>query len=372
MRLHILDLKKPDGRNMTLYSHAAITGVAPAPSPFPDPQNANPHLRWHALRGEWVAYAAFRQNRTFQPPPEYNPLAVTTDYTMPTEMPAGVYDVAVFDNRFPALALGATDTPAVPVPVMRANGHCEVVVFTQNPAAALATLPLAHLELLLQVWADRTRRAAANEQIRYVLPFENRGAEVGVTLHHPHGQIYAYPFVPPVPQRMLTQETAYFQAHQENILHGEARNLLCDMAHAEIATGERILYLGAHATAFVPACARYPYEVWVMPTRPVQDFAALDDATRADLSRALKTVLLKYEGLWQRPFPYLMAWYQAPTDGQPCPQTQLHAQFYPPYRSRDRLKYLAGTELAAGMFAMDALPEEKARELQAVPVALGQ
>lgn len=107
-----------------------------------------------------------------------------------------------------------------------------------------------------------------------------------------------------------------------------------------------------------------------MPSTPVQDFAALTAPQRDDLARALKTVLLKYEGLWQRPFPYLMAWYQAPTDGAAHPETQLHAQFFPPYRTRDRLKYLAGTELGAGLFAMDVLPESSARELQAVAVSL--
>ena len=365
--MHTLDLIKPDGRQITLYSESLIENVADVPSPFSQPQNANPHLRWHPLRGEWIAYAAFRQNRTFQPPPEYNPLAVTTDPANPTEMPTGNYDIAVFDNRFPSLALAATDLPNLTVETAVANGHCEVVVFTQDPAASLASLPAARINLLLQVWADRTQRAASNPQIRYVLPFENRGAEVGVTLHHPHGQIYAYPFVPPVPQRMLSQEKVYFDA----LPAAEAghRNLLSDMVQAELAAGTRILYNGSHAVAFVPACARYPYEVWVMPNTPVEGFAALSMPQREDLARALKTVLLKYDGLWQRPFPYLMAWYQAPTDGMPHPETQLHAQFSPPYRSRDRLKYLAGTELAAGMFAMDALPEEKAKELQAIQVA---
>ena len=352
---------------MTLYAHTPIRDVIAAPSPFPDPQGANPHLRWHPLRGEWVAYAAFRQHRTFQPPPQYNPLAVTTDAANPTEMPAGAYDVAVFDNRFPTLSLTADDLPALSVATGLANGHCEVVVFTQDPGASLTSLGLARIELLLEVWADRTRRAAANPQIAYVLPFENRGAEVGVTLHHPHGQIYAYPFVPPVPRCMLEQEQAYYTEHCAD---RPDSNLLCDMVQAEIAAASRMLYQGPHAVAFVPACARYPYEVWVMPSAPVANFAALTADQRADLARALKTVLLKYEGLWQRPFPYLMAWYQAPTDGLPHPETQLHAQFYPPYRSRDRLKYLAGTELAAGMFAMDALPEEKARELQDVAVEL--
>ena len=113
-----------------------------------------------------------------------------------------------------------------------------------------------------------------------------------------------------------------------------------------------------------------PYEVWVAPTDPVENFIQLGFEQRADLARALKTVLLKYDGLWQKPFPYLMAWYQAPTDGARHPESHLHAEFYPPYRTRDRLKYLAGTEIAAGFFAMDALPEEKARDLQQVEVSL--
>jgi UDPglucose--hexose-1-phosphate uridylyltransferase len=183
---------------------------------------------------------------------------------------------------------------------------------------------------------------------------------VGVTLHHPHGQIYAYPVVPPVPARM--QEAA--RKHDAS----RGGNLLCEFIAAEIHCGERVIYQGEHAVAFVPACARYPYEVWVSPIAPVARFSDLSGRQCADLARALKTVLLKFDGLWQRPFPYLMAWYQAPIDGSPHPEWQLHAEFYPPYRTREKLKYLAGTELAAGLFAMDALPEEKARELQAVAV----
>jgi UDPglucose--hexose-1-phosphate uridylyltransferase len=360
--MHSKELTKPDGRHLTLYSNTPIPDGMVAPSPFPDPMHANPHLRWHALRGEWVTYAGFRQNRTFLPPPEYNPLAVTRDPANPTELPQGNYEIAVFDNRFPSLALDAHDPPALTVPSAPANGHCEVVVFTQDPNTALVHLPLSRIELLLQVWGERTRRIGAQPQIAYVLPFENRGAEVGVTLHHPHGQIYAYPFVPPVPARMLAQEDAHYREH--------GSSLLCDMARDEAADGRRVLFQDEHAIAFVPACARYPYEVWVLPRTPCPDFASLTPAQRSSLARALKTVLRKYEAMWNRPFPYLMAWYQAPTDGAAHPETQLHAQFYPPYRSRDRLKYLAGTELGAGMFAMDVLPENTAAELQAVVVTL--
>lgn len=298
------------------------------------------------------------------PPPAYNPLAVTTDPSHPTELPTGDYEIAVFDNRFPSLSMAAHDAPASLVHTAPASGKCEVVVFTQDPNAALHGLSVARIDLLLQVWADRSQRALAGGHLQYLLAFENRGAEVGVTLHHPHGQIYCYPFVPPVPMRMLEQEAAYFRQHQ--------RNMLCSMAESEIADGARVIYQNEHAVAFVPACARYPYEVWVMPVEHAPTFASLGPDQRRGLAMAVKAVVQKYEGLWKRPFPYLMAWFQAPLDGSAHPETQLHAEFYPPYRTPERLKYLAGTELAAGMFAMDVLPEQKAKELQMVDIHLDE
>ena len=362
--MHKLLLTKPDGRALTLYGREPIDSMLQAPSPFAEPLQASPHLRWHPLRGEWVTYAAYRQGRTFLPPPEYNPLAVTTDPANPTEVPAGRWDVAVFDNRFPSLMPGALahDVPQLIVPTAPANGQCEVVVFTQDPNASLAALPVDHIDLLMQVWADRTRVLGERDEIAFVLPFENRGAEVGVTLHHPHGQIYAYPVVPPVPARM--QQVAREQFDKQG------RGPLAELIAAEREDKARVIYEGPHAIAFVPVCARYPYEVWVAPIEPVESFAQLSDAQRRDLARALKTTLLKYDGLWARPLPYLMAWYQAPTDGKAHPESHLHAQLYPPYRTRDRLKYLAGTEIAAGFFAMDALPEDKAKELQQVEVRI--
>ncbi|GAB4237440.1 MAG: galactose-1-phosphate uridylyltransferase [Elainellaceae cyanobacterium] len=298
------------------------------------------------------------------PPPEYNPLAPTIDPQFPTELPQGQYDVAVFDNRFPSMIPSAANPPDAIVETLPANGACEVVVFTQDPQLSLSRLSLDHLALLLQVWGDRTRALGEIPQIQYVLPFENKGVEVGVTLHHPHGQIYAYPFVPPVPARMLEQQQIYYQQQQ--------RGLLQTLIEQEIQDDQRILYRDEQAIAFVPVCARYPYEVWVAPIEPVPTFMELNEAQRSSLAKALKTVTLKYDNLWNRPFPYLMAWFQAPIDGQPHPETHLHAEFYPPYRTQDKLKYLAGTELAAGMFANDALPEEKAKDLQAVAVNLAE
>jgi UDPglucose--hexose-1-phosphate uridylyltransferase len=360
--MHRLTLRKPDGRELTLYSRRPLPGGLTAPSPFAMPLESRPHMRWHPLREEWITYAAFRQDRTFLPPPEYNPFAVTVDAANPTEVPAGDWDIAVFDNRFPSLDLAAREAPALSVPTRPGTGKCEVVVFTQDPGSSLSALPLDHIELLIEVWGDRTEAIGRIDEIQYVLPFENRGAEVGVTLHHPHGQIYAYPVVPPVPARMQHAAIGHYAER--------GRSLLECFIEDEISDGRRLLYRGDEAVAFVPACARYPYEVWVAPIRQVPAFAQLQPSQRADLARALKTVLLKYDGLWKRPFPYLMAWYQAPTDGEPHPESHLHAEFYPPYRTATKLKYLAGTELAAGLFAMDALPEEKARDLQEVEVQL--
>ena len=359
--MHRLQLMKPDGRCLTLYANHPLNNKTTAPSPFAQPLNASPHLRWHPVRGEWVTYAAYRQDRTFLPPPQYDPLAVTTDPAQPTELPDGEWEIAVFDNRFPSLMRSTQISPDLIVPTAPASGRCEVVVFGQDQTP-LGSRPLAHIELLLQVLADRTRVLAQQPDVKYILPFENRGTEVGVTLHHPHGQIYAYPVVPPVPARMHELATEHYA--------NTGRGVLQALIEAERSDRTRMLYEDAHAVAFVPVCARYPYEVWVAPVQPVQDFTELSNEQRADLARALKTVLLKYDGIWQRPFPYVMAWYQAPIDGKRHPESHLHAQFFPPYRTRDRLKYLAGTEIAAGFFAMDALPEDKARELQQVNVVL--
>ncbi|CAN5759745.1 galactose-1-phosphate uridylyltransferase [soil metagenome] len=360
--MHKLALTKPDGRPLILYSRHPLPDGMVAPSPNSSHVRPNAHLRWHPLRGEWVAYAGHRQNRTFLPPSEYNPLAPTTDPANPTELPAGPYEVAVFENLFPTLTPHAHSPPEAMVETRSGVGAAEVVVFTQDSTATLGSLPLWHLELLFEVWADRYLELGAREDVQYVFPFENRGVEVGVTLHHPHGQIYAYPFVPPVAATELRQQRAYFDAH--------GRGLLADHLEREVAEGTRVLFLSDTAVAVLPVCARYSYEVWIAPRRAASSIADLTAAERAGLARALKTVLLKFDGLWQKPFPYIMVFHQAPTDGLAHPEAHLHLELYPAYRMPGRLKYLAGSEIGAGVFTADTLPEEKVLELQAVQVTL--
>ena len=358
--MHKQHLIKPDGRDLYLYAREPMSGEAVAPALGVDRPIPNAHLRWHPLRGEWVAYASHRQNRTFLPPAEYNPLAPTRDALHPTEVPAGDWEIAVFENLFPTLTFDSHDPPQLAIPTRPGRGVCEVIVFTQDPTTSLGRLTLSRLELLIDVWADRYAELGEHPEIQYVFPFENRGVEVGVTLHHPHGQLYAYPFIPPVPARELAQQQVYYTEH--------GRGLLEDFVARETAEEIRMLYAGPHTAAFMPICARYSYEIWIAPKRAAPSFAALSCDERRDFARALKTVLLKFDGMWQAPFPYILAFHQAPTDGREHPEAHLHAEFYPAFRMPGRLKYLAGSEIGAGVFTADTVPEDRVAELRAIVV----
>lgn len=353
------ELKKPDGRDLILYARAPIDPAITAPAAG-HAGDRDSHLRWHPLRGEWVVYAGHRQDRTFLPPQHGNPLAPTSDPDHPTELPAGAWDVAVFENLFSAL--GSSTMSSVPKQIagtVPARGHCEVVVFTQDPNTSLGALPLEHVELVLQVWADRTRALGTRPDVHYVFPFENRGVEVGVSLAHPHGQIYAYPFVPPIPARELELQRAHYARH--------GNGLLAELIAAELAANLRTIYVGEFAVAFVPVCARWAYELWIAPRRPAPTLGALSDAERFDLAHALQLALRKLDALWQRPMPYVLAVHQAPAHGD-YPYAHVHIEIYPWMRMPGRLKYLAGSEVGAGTFTADTLPEVTAAELRAVEV----
>jgi len=247
--LHRREYRKPDGRRLWLYGGTDQTPVPEGPAQLP----ATPHLRWHPLREEWVAYAPHRQERTFLPVQAACPLCPSQPDGPVTEIPFADFQVAVFENRFPAFVPeAALPQPALPRAIAPAPGACEVVVYTPEHTGSLATLPPRRRELLVRVWADRYVELYRRSEVQYVMPFENRGEEVGVTLHHPHGQIYAYPFVPPVAAR----ELAAFAK----------RDVLAELL--EQLPGEYVVASDGHAVAFVPPFARFPYEVWVSPRRP--------------------------------------------------------------------------------------------------------
>ncbi|HEX3549124.1 MAG TPA: galactose-1-phosphate uridylyltransferase [Candidatus Elarobacter sp.] len=314
-------------------------------------------LRWHPLLGEWVATATQRQDRTFFPPEDYCPLCPTKPGKFPTEIPAPEYDMVVFENKFPSLQRNPPE-PAVqgtPLePVEPARGECEVVVYTSDHHATLAGATAERIEHLVRVWRDRTRHLESRDDVVHVFPFENKGEAIGVTLSHPHGQIYAYPFVPPVLRREIAQAVAYRA--------NAGRCLFCDVRDREIEDGRRIVATEPGWVAYVPFFARYPYETHLVATRCVRSLTGLDDAEVRGLARILKRVLVGFDALFDVSFPYIMAVHQAPKTDDPY---HVHIEFYPPMRTATKLKYLAGSEAGAGMFIDDTLAEEKAAELRA-------
>jgi UDPglucose--hexose-1-phosphate uridylyltransferase len=353
---HRAEYRKPDGRRIWLYGRNAITVAGSIPSPSPESIVARTHLRWHPVLEEWVIYASHRQDRTFLPPAESDPLAPAIDPDHPTELPVGNYEVAVFENRFPSLL--AEPGPAAPVDgatVAPAVGACEVVVFDQDAALSLGELPLDRICLIFEVWADRTR-ALQGMGMPYVLPFENRGAEIGVTLLHPHGQIYAYGFLP----RRQASAMQALRRHRERT----GRDLVADLAAEELRHQLRVVAARGHIVGFAPPFGRFPDEVWIAPTRQVPDLAGLTPEERADMAFVLSQILRRLDALWSRPMPYLMTVNQAPTDGGPHPEWTVWIEINPIRRAPDKLKFLAGTELGAGIFANDILPEAAAARLR--------
>jgi galactokinase/galactose-1-phosphate uridylyltransferase (family 1) len=318
-------------------------------------------LRWHPFLEQWVITATHRQDRTFLPPEDYCPLCPTRPGGFPTEVPNDDYDLVVFENRFPSLQ-AEPPAPAVSgtalTPVEPARGICEVVLYSPRHHETLASMPLARIRNLAQVWRDRYLDLSRKEFVRYVFVFENRGEAVGVTLSHPHGQIYAFPFVPPVLEKELSAARAF---------HARSGGcLLCSSLAEERADGGRIVLEGERFVAFVPFFARYPYEVYLAPKQHQATMAEWTTADTADLAVVLKGLVTKFDALFGKPFPYVMVVHQAPVGGADDALYHLHFEFYPPLRSADRLKYLAGSESGAGTFIDDKLAEESAAELRSV------
>lgn len=317
-------------------------------------------LRWHPILEEWVITATQRQDRTFLPPDDYCPLCPTKPGEFPTEIPAADYEIVTFENKFPSLQHPAPQ-PAIEgselYKVRPAEGICEVVCYTSRHAGTLTDASLEEMRNLVEVWTDRFRELSEREFIDYVLIFENKGKDIGVTLYHPHGQIYAFPFIPPKIQRELDSS----RRHKEQT----GRCLFCDIIEEEMRDGRRIVVENDSFVAMIPFFARYPYEVYVLPRKHHQTMLSFEGPERDDLANILKAVLLKYDNLWGMSLPYMMIMHQAPTDGRDYGYYHYHIEFHPPNRTKTKLKYLAGCESGAGSFINDAAVEEKAAELRA-------
>ncbi|MGH2427889.1 MAG: galactose-1-phosphate uridylyltransferase [Candidatus Limnocylindria bacterium] len=316
-------------------------------------------IRFDPLREEWVALASHRQARTHLPPTDECPLCPTRP-DHPTEIPASDYDVVVFENRFPAFAPDVPEVPDVPggheLVARRAGiGRCEVICFTSDHDASSSSLTPARARLVLDTWADRTAELSRLPGIEQVFCFENRGEEIGVTLHHPHGQIYAYPFVTPRTRQML----AAARRHQERTFG----NLFADVLAAERRADVRVVRRTEHWTAFVPAAARWPLEVDLYPNRQVADLVGLTDEERDDFCELYLDLLRRLDRLYDRPLPYIAAWHQAPVRSD-RDLAYLHLELFSIRRAANKLKFVAGSESAMGVFISDVAPESVAARLR--------
>ncbi|GAA3085297.1 galactose-1-phosphate uridylyltransferase [Streptosporangium carneum] len=326
------------------------------------PRPAASELRYDPLTEEWVTVAGHRQGRTFLPPASECPLCPSAP-GRPTEIPSPSYDVVVFENRFPSFSGGPFTAPGTPAEVGGLSevrpglGRCEVVCFTSEHDSSFSALSPDQVELVMEAWVDRTAELSATPGIEQVFCFENRGAEIGITLAHPHGQIYAYPYV--TPRTRLTLGAA--ERHRERT----GGNLFADVLAAEREAGVRVVTTNEHWTAFVPAAARWPVEVHIYPHRQVPDLVALDPAERAAFGPLYTEVLRRLDGLFGVPMPYVSAWHQAPVNvGRRL--SYAHLELFSIRRAPGKLKYLAGSESAMGAFVNDVLPEEAARLLRTV------
>jgi UDPglucose--hexose-1-phosphate uridylyltransferase len=337
------------------------------------PTSTASEIRYDAVLDEWVAIASHRQSRTHLPPTDECPLCPSRDGHL-TEVPADDYEVVVFENRFPSfatrLAGSVSSDGGGPVSVDDeifargpGVGRCEVVCFTSDHDAPLSHLPAERVRLVVDAWVDRTEALSRLPHVEQVFCFENRGEEIGVTLSHPHGQIYAYPFVTPRTRRMLDSA----RRHRERTW----RNLFADVLAGELADGSRVVTSSEHWVAFVPSAARWPVEVHLYPRRQAADLPALSDEEKDDFARIYLDVLRAMDNLYGTPLPYISAWHQAPVRID-RDLAYLHLQVFSVKRAANKLKYLAGSESGMGVFINDVTPEQAAAALRAaVPDRVG-
>nr|WP_246159923.1 galactose-1-phosphate uridylyltransferase [Microbacterium rhizomatis] len=333
-----------------------------------DPRPATAVMRRDVLTGDWISIAAARQNRAFLPPAHLDPLAPQTA-TNASEIPS-MYDVAVFENKSPSFgpalsvqtdaAPAADDAPrdlddllAPGLDRTRSSvGRCEVVCFSPAQEGSFGTQTRSRARTVIEAWADRTAALSALPGVQQVFPFENRGEQIGVTLRHPHGQIYAYPYITPRTTLLLASIEREGADLFERILASEA-------------SGPRVVLEAEHWIAYVPFAARWPVEVHMSPRRHVPDFAATSSAERDELADVYPRVLRSIDALYPTPTPYIAAWHQAPVHAG-RDTIRMHLEITSPRRAADKLKYLAGSEAAMGAWIGDIPPETSAARLREV------
>ncbi|WP_353114176.1 galactose-1-phosphate uridylyltransferase [Microbacterium sp.] len=362
------DTRLADGRELVYYDDpgSALGAERRVDARVLDPRPETATMRQDVLAGDWITYATKRQNRVMLPGADADPLAPQTGDN-PSEVPS-LYDVAVFENRSPsfgpALAAVTGETPAAADPprglddlghpgigrTRTSIGRCEVVCFSPEASGSFGTQSVVRARTVIEAWADRTAALSALPGIEQVFPFENRGEAIGVTLPHPHGQIYAYPYVTPRTAQML------------DAIGRTSPDLFARILDAE-RSSSRVVLQGEHWTAFVPFAARWPLEVHLMPHRHAADFTGLTAEERDELAPLYLRLLRGVDALYDTPTPYIAAWHQAPVRlGRDS--MRMHLQLTSPRRAVDKMKFLAGSEAAMSAWTAEILPEDAAARLR--------
>ena len=338
------DFQKRDGRMLYLYGYKEHD--LPVLSEMEDDVAKGGELRWHPLRQEWNVYAAHRQNRTFKPSAADDPLAPTQVGGAATEIPFEDFELAVFENKFTSLHLEA--------PLMddlagakraQALGHCDVIVYTPEADGSLYTVGQDKRRLLVSAWIDRYQ-ALRKKGLTFILPFESRGEAVGVTLHHPHGQIYAFDHTPPAQIKMADAFANGFDLSDNMAEFGDD-------------------YTVTEAEGFKTVCppyARFPYEAWIVPTTRKAGPWEFSEAEQESFAFLLGDMTRRYDALFDEPMPCMMSLQAAPKGHEET--WHFTTQFYPLHRSKSRVKFLASVEQSTGTFTVDVMPEQAAKLLR--------
>lgn len=311
-------------------------------------------LRYNPITKDWVMVASHRQARP-QMPKNWCPFCPGSG-----KVPDEGFQVLRYPNDFPALS----QTPPVPDDVAGnlfeaapAYGKCEVLLYSDKHTATLAELDDGQVQKLAELWRECFIDISSDEKIKYVYIFENRGDVVGVTMPHPHGQVYGYSFIPKKIAEEIEGASEYYAKHGSNIF--------CDLLKQEKEDGRRIIFENEHFTVYVPFFSPITYGMHVTANRQVPHLAAMTGDEIASLGKTLRACCGMYDSLFDTAFPYMMCMHNAPVNSGDFDKIwQFHIEFFPPMRAADKQQFLASSETGAGAWCNPTAPEEKAEELR--------
>lgn len=310
-------------------------------------------LRFNPLLRDWVMVASNRQNRPHLPK-GYCPFCPGSG-KVPDH-----YDVLMYENDFPALSPNPPEPDPVATSLYKTEksfGKCEVILYSPEHTKTLPQLSVDHIGKLVDLWTERFEALSKDPHHQYVMIFENRGEECGVTMHHPHGQIYAYS---QMPLKIKTELESCRFHHEEN-----GTCLLCDMNRSELEFGKRIVIENEHFLCYLPFFTDFPYGVFIVSKRHLTAITDFTPEEKRSLAQILKDTTGAMDQLFDRLFPYMMVVHQRPVNGDNVEDYyHFHIEFYPPLRDKDKIKWYASSEMGAWAAANPLAVEDTAPKMR--------